>query len=444
MNLARACLVAVIVFTSSLLGDPVQTKVLLITGGHGFAREQFFEVFQKNAAIEFSHAEHKKDADVYDRPDLLSYDVVVLYDMPKTITDSQKAKFHSLFAKGTGVVVLHHALCGYQQWAEFENLIGGRYPEPSAAKSGVVTDQVGYQHDVQVPVEILAKWHPVTSGLENFTIHDEIYWGFRVATNAQPLITTSHPKSGKPLAWAKHEGKSRLVYLQLGHGPEAFANENYRKLVAQSISFVAKADSTSPWVPLFDGKTLEGWEQKGGKAEYRIEDNMIIGKTVPNTPNSFLCTKKKYADYILELEFKVDDNLNSGVQIRSRALDTPQEFNWHGKKVKATPGRVHGPQVEIDPSTRAWTGGVQGEGGVSWMNDLKNNPAAQKAFKHGDWNKFRIECRGPSIKTWLNDIPAAGVTDDLAETGFIALQVHNTKETKPLEVRFRDIRIKEL
>src|SRR3954453_20820929 len=68
---------------------------------------------------------------------------------------------------------------------------------------------------------------------------------------------------------------------------------------------------------LFDGKTLAGWEQHSGKAEYRVEDGTIVGKTVVNTGNSFLCTKKKYGDFVLEFEFKVAPGMNSGVQFRS-------------------------------------------------------------------------------------------------------------------------------
>ena len=86
---------------------------------------------------------------------------------------------------------------------------------------------------------IAAQDHPVTSGLSNFVIHDEIYWGFRVGPDITPLLTTSHAKSGKPLAWARTEKKSRVVFIQLGHGPEAFANSNYRRLVAQSIRWAA-------------------------------------------------------------------------------------------------------------------------------------------------------------------------------------------------------------
>jgi type 1 glutamine amidotransferase len=217
-----------------------QIKVLLITGGHGFEQEPFFKVFKDNPEITLTTAAHgKTNASAYDRDDLLSYDVVVLYDMVKDITDAQKAKFQSLFDQGVGLVVLHHALVSYQHWPDYERTIGGKYPEADG-KSGVVTSEVGFQHDVEVPVVIVAKEHPVTAGLKDFTIHDEIYWGFTVRPDATPLITTTQPKSGKPLAWCRSQGKSRVVYLQLGHDHQAYENPNYQKLVANSIRWTAR------------------------------------------------------------------------------------------------------------------------------------------------------------------------------------------------------------
>jgi hypothetical protein len=106
---------------------------------------------------------------------------------------------------------------------------------------------------------------------------------------------------------------------------------------------------------------------------------------------------------------------------------------------------VHGYQVEIDPSKRAWTGGIYDEGRRGWLFDLKNNEAARHAFKPEAWNTFRIECKGDLIKTWLNGVPAAELHDAVTPSGFIALQVHGVgKKTEPLKVRFRKIRIKEL
>lgn len=188
----------------------------------------------------------------------------------------------------------------------------------------------------------------------------------------------------------------------------------------------------SKWQPLFDGKTLDGWTQKGGKANYVVEDGMIVGSTVPNTPNSFLCTEKHYSDFILEYEFKVDPKLNSGVQIRSHSL--PDYRN----------GRVHGYQVEIDPSDRAWTAGIFDESRRGWLNDLKNNPAAQKAFRQNQWNHVRVEAIGDSMKTWLNGVPAADLKDSVTAIGFIGLQVHGSGSKTPLKVMWKNLRIQDL
>jgi hypothetical protein len=198
------------------------------------------------------------------------------------------------------------------------------------------------------------------------------------------------------------------------------------------------------WAPLFNGKNLDGWIQRGGKAVYKVEDGQIVGRSVPNTSNSFLCTKRDYADFVLELEFKVQTGLNSGVQVRSQCFDQARTVKAAGKEFRIPAGRVHGYQVEIDPSDRAWTGGIYDEGRRGWLKDLKENEAGRKAFRREDWNHLRMECRGASIKTWLNGTPAADLQDTLTPSGFIALQVHGVgARQEPLEVRFRNLRIKE-
>ncbi len=219
--------------------DSPRAKVLVVTGGHGFDKEPFFKMFAENPAITFTNLQHSRGtADAFDRADLAAHDVVVLYDMNRTITESQKQRFLSMFERGTGLVVMHHALVSYQDWPDYERIIGGNYPEPKG-KEGVVTPELGYEHDVEFPVQIVAKDHPITRGLKDFVILDEIYWGYRVGKDVTPLITTTHPKSGKPLAWARTEKKSRVVYLQLGHGPTAFTNQNFRAILAQSIHWTA-------------------------------------------------------------------------------------------------------------------------------------------------------------------------------------------------------------
>lgn len=179
---------------------------------------------------------------------------------------------------------------------------------------------------------------------------------------------------------------------------------------------------------LFDGKTLQGWVQKGGKARYQVEDGCIVGTTVLNTPNSFLCTEKEYGNFILDLDFKVHPSLNSGIQIRSQSL--PDYKN----------GQVHGYQVEIDPSARAWSAGIYDEGRRGWLVDLKDNEPARKAFRQNEWNHYRIEAIGDTMKTWINGVPAATLKDSMTPRGFIALQVHNSKEAG-LQIRWRNLRL---
>ncbi len=203
-------------------------------------------------------------------------------------------------------------------------------------------------------------------------------------------------------------------------------------LTLLSLPLLTCAEEPGKWVDLFNGKNLDGWIQRGGEAKYTVEDGVIVGTTVPKTPNSFLCTEKNYSNFILEVEFKVDPTLNCGVQIRSNSL--PDYKN----------GQVHGYQVEIDPADRGWSGGIYDEGRRGWLDDHSDNPAARYAFRQNDWNKYRIEAIGGRIRTFINGVPAADLSDDMTPSGFIALQVHGIgNRDEALEVLYRHVRIQD-
>jgi glucose/arabinose dehydrogenase/mono/diheme cytochrome c family protein len=192
--------------------------------------------------------------------------------------------------------------------------------------------------------------------------------------------------------------------------------------------------SETEWTPLFNGQNLDGWTQKGGTARYEARYGVIAGTTAPNTPNSFLTTDRPYGDFILELEVRVDSLLNSGIQIRSNSL--PEYRN----------GQVHGYQVEIDPSERAWSGGIYEEGRRGWLFNLLGRPVAQQAFRNGEWNHYRIEARGDHLRTWVNGVLAADMVDSMTAEGFIGLQVHSigSPELAGRTVEWRNLRIREL
>jgi len=189
--------------------------------------------------------------------------------------------------------------------------------------------------------------------------------------------------------------------------------------------------SQEKWEMLFNGKDLKGFKKLNGTAEYVVKDGSIIGTSKLKTPNTFLATEKLYDDFILELEFKVDEGLNSGIQFRSNSLKDYKD------------GRVHGYQYEIDPSKRAWSGGIYDEARRGWLYSMDKNPAARSAYKSGEWNKVRIEAIGTTIRTWLNDIPCANLIDNLTAKGFIALQVHAVNKTEDAgkTVQWKNIRI---
>jgi len=182
--------------------------------------------------------------------------------------------------------------------------------------------------------------------------------------------------------------------------------------------------------PLFDGKTLTGWKQLGGAADYKVIDGAIVGSSRPGVPNSFLVTEKDYGDFILEFDVRQDVGpTNSGMQFRS--LSTPEFEN----------GRVHGYQADIDPSERQWSGGIYEEAQRGWFYTGEMNPPGKALYQFGRWNHYRIEALGPRLRVWINDGPAADVIDDVTKRGFFGLQVHsiNTPDEAGRTVSWRNL-----
>jgi hypothetical protein len=187
------------------------------------------------------------------------------------------------------------------------------------------------------------------------------------------------------------------------------------------------------WTELFNGKDLTGFSELNGQAPFRVEEGMLIGTSVKDQPNSFMATQQEYGNFILEFDVLCDTILNSGVQFRS--LSTPDYNN----------GRVHGYQCEIDPSARAWSGGIYDEARRGWLITLTDNEAGQKAYKKTDWNHYRIECLEDTIRIWLNGVNTANLLDNTTKSGLIAFQVHSigkddAKDGK--EIKWKNIRIK--
>jgi len=214
------------------------------------------------------------------------------------------------------------------------------------------------------------------------------------------------------------------------------------------------------WVDLFNGKDLSGWVQKTGNAKYFVEDGCIVGEMrVPGGgTNSFLCTEKEYSNFILEMDFKADPRVNSGLQIRSAFADKPATFDWKGKTITVPTGYVYGYQVEIDTDLKGktFTGGIYDEHRRRGYIDPDDGPTGvhgtaftelnREITKPDDWNHIRVVAMGDHFKTYLNGVLRSDFHDPMTAEGFFGLQVHNSNEEKSngAQVRFKNIRLKKI
>ena len=195
------------------------------------------------------------------------------------------------------------------------------------------------------------------------------------------------------------------------------------------------AVSEGEWIQLFNGEDLSGWTKRGGEATYRVEDSSIVGTSVRNSENTFLITEETFGDFVLEFDVRVHDSLNSGVQIRSKVRES---------------GRVYGPQVEIEASLEegAESGYIYGEAmDTGWLVP-EDRLTPHSIFQDGEWNHYRVRAEGPTIETWINDEKVIELTrEDVYkdhQEGVIGLQVHGVGDEGPYEVRWKNIRLREI
>jgi len=214
-------------------------RVLIVTGGHDFEREPFFEMFRSFEGITYEEVQHPQ-AHARLTPEAgKQYDVIVLHDMWQPISEESTEAFVQLLKAGKGLVALHHSLASYQTWDEYRHIIGGKWHMEKWKQNGTERPPSTFQHDVQFKVHVVDSKHPVTRGIADFDIRDETYGNFEVLPKVKPLLTTDEPTSNRVIAWAHTYGRSRVVYIQLGHDHYAYENPSYRRLVWQAIRWVA-------------------------------------------------------------------------------------------------------------------------------------------------------------------------------------------------------------
>lgn len=427
-------------------------------------------------------------------PAFSDYDVVVSNYNGDRWSERTQRLFEKFVAGGKGFVSVHAADNSFSDWDAYNRMIGlggwggrdekdGPYVRWKEDVGRFVRDRSpgkGGAHGKRVPFAVVVRdrEHPITKGLPGSFMQtaDELYAKLRGPAENMHVLATgfSAPATGgtgehEPLLMTIRFGAGRVFHTTLGHDVNAMKGLAFQVTLLRGTEWAATGSVTFPdvdaatlsadeasisdvmampppsdtprdampdvnandWTPMIVGAALSGWTQKNGTATFRFDEGVIIGKTAVGSPNSFLCTDKTYQDFELTFEVLLDEGLNSGVQIRSHSK--PDFKN----------GRVHGPQVEIE-NAPGQAGYIYSEGTVrGWIS---TEQPVDDAFNNGQWNRYVVRARGESIQTWVNGVPVADLIDpESNQAGFIGLQVHSIKkDVGPFEVRWRDLRIREL
>jgi type 1 glutamine amidotransferase len=211
------------------------TRILIVTGGHDFEREAFFKMFDAMDGITYQELEHTEANLQLGQIDPKTFDAVVFYDMPKSISEAEKESYHKLLKLGKGLLFLHHSLASYQDWDDFKTIVGGKYHEEKDSPHSST-----YQHDVTFPVMIKDPTNAITKGVADFKVLDEVYGNTEVLPGVTVLLTTNHPLSSKIIGWTHQVENSRVVYIEPGHDNQSWTNPSYQRIVRQAIAFVSR------------------------------------------------------------------------------------------------------------------------------------------------------------------------------------------------------------
>ena len=240
MRFLLATIVCAFTLSPLLAQEAQQTlNVLILTGGHGFDQPNFYKMFDEMPNVKYDKAEVPKDMDLLAPGLEKKYDLLLTYDMNTfpTITNAQRERYVALIESGMPLIVMHHSLCGYENWQPYCKMIGGQYLQKATEIDGKAYPASTYKHDIDMAIQVMDKEHPILRGIGNFTIRDEGYKGMYIQEGVKVLLKTNHPDATAEVAWTTKHGKSEIFAIALGHDKAAYENPNLRRILRQAMQW---------------------------------------------------------------------------------------------------------------------------------------------------------------------------------------------------------------
>ena len=214
-------------------------NILILTGGHGYDAPNFYKMFDDMPNVRYDKAEVPKDMDLLAPGLEKKYDLLLTYDMNNfpAITDIQRERFAALIELGMPLIVMHHSLCGHDHWSLYRQMIGGQYLHKALEIDGTPYPASSFKYGLDMDIRVMDKEHPITRGIENFTIRDEGYKNMYIRKGVHVLLKTDHPEATPEVAWTTRYGKSAIFAIALGHDRRAYENPNLRQILHQAIQW---------------------------------------------------------------------------------------------------------------------------------------------------------------------------------------------------------------
>ncbi len=227
-------LLTAIILLTACSKNPV--SVLLVTGGHNFDTLEFFQLFRSMEEFAFDSVSHPEAMELLSSGKRDFYDLILFYDYVPDMEPKDSVIFLTLARQGKPMLFLHHSLCSFQKWEGFKQIVGGKYVMPGYSSD--TSSFSDYRHDIDLSIEVLDPTHPVCSGIDNFTIHDEGYSNILLEDQIHPLFGTDHPDCSPVVGWVNRFDRSTCICLMFGHDKQAYANESLKMILRNSIQWL--------------------------------------------------------------------------------------------------------------------------------------------------------------------------------------------------------------